>query len=51
MVPKVETALQAIKKGVKGAVILDGRMPHALLLELFTGRGFGTLIHASRSKA
>jgi len=44
MIPKVETALDAIEKGVGAAVILDGRAPHACLLELFTAHGAGTLI-------
>ena len=44
MIPKVETCLKAVKAGVKGAVILDGRVKHALLLEIFTERGAGTLI-------
>ena len=46
MIPKVETALEAVEQGVKAAVILDGRAPHALLLELFTEHGAGTLIKA-----
>ena len=44
MMPKVETCLTAVDLGVKGAVILDGRVKHALLLEVFTERGVGTLI-------
>jgi acetylglutamate kinase len=44
MIPKVETCIYAIERGVKGAVILDGRVPHAVLIELFTDRGLGTLI-------
>ncbi len=44
MIPKVETCLTAIKQGVKAAVIMDGRVPHSLLLELFTSHGIGTLI-------
>ncbi len=44
MIPKVETCLQAVEQGVEAAVILDGRVPHAILLELFTERGAGTLI-------
>ena len=44
MIPKVETCLEAIESGVDGAVIIDGRVPHALLLELFTEHGAGTLI-------
>ncbi|MEM7669647.1 MAG: acetylglutamate kinase [Pseudomonadota bacterium] len=44
MIPKVDTALAAIEQGVEAAVILDGRAPHAVLLELFTEHGAGTLI-------
>ena len=44
MIPKVETCIYAIERGVKGAVILDGRVPHAVLRELFTDGGAGTLI-------
>lgn len=44
MIPKVETCLNAIEDGVEAAVIIDGRIPHALLLELFTKHGAGTLI-------
>ena len=44
MIPKVETCIDAIGRGVKGAVILDGRVPHACLLELFTEGGPGTII-------
>jgi acetylglutamate kinase len=43
MIPKVETCLDAVENGVEAAVILDGRVPHAMLLELFT-EGAGTLI-------
>ncbi len=46
MIPKVETALYGIEKGVEAAVILDGRTPHGVLLELFTQHGAGTLISA-----
>jgi len=46
MIPKVETCVNAVRGGVKGAVILDGRVPHAVLRELFTDRGAGTLIRA-----
>ena len=44
MIPKVETCLQAVEHSVEAAVILDGRVPHAVLLELFTPHGAGTLI-------
>jgi acetylglutamate kinase len=46
MIPKVRTALKALEQGVDAAVILDGRAHHAVLLELFTEHGAGTLIRA-----
>ena len=46
MIPKVETCVNAVNSGVDAAVILDGRVPHAMLLEIFTRRGAGTLVHA-----
>jgi acetylglutamate kinase len=44
MIPKVETCVYALDQGVEGVVILDGKVPHAVLLELFTDHGAGTLI-------
>jgi acetylglutamate kinase len=44
MIPKVETCIQAIERGVEGVVILNGKTPHVVLLELFTEHGAGTLI-------
>jgi acetylglutamate kinase len=44
MIPKVETCIEAIDRGVKGVVILNGKTPHAVLLELFTAHGAGTLL-------
>jgi acetylglutamate kinase len=44
MIPKIETCLDAVDEGVEAAVILDGRVPHALLLEIFTTGGAGTMI-------
>ncbi|MEE8534454.1 MAG: acetylglutamate kinase [Kiloniellales bacterium] len=44
MIPKLETCVGAVQKGVEAAVILDGRIPHVLLLEIFTEHGVGTLI-------
>jgi len=44
MLPKVEASLEALAKGVKKAHIIDGRLPHSLLLEIFTDRGVGTMI-------
>ncbi|RYE01805.1 MAG: acetylglutamate kinase [Sphingomonadales bacterium] len=46
MIPKVETCVNAVQSGVGAAVILDGRVPHAMLLEIFTRQGAGTLVHA-----
>jgi acetylglutamate kinase len=45
MIPKVETCITALEQGVEGVVILDGKERHAVLLELFTDHGAGTLIH------
>lgn len=44
MIPKVETCIDAINKGVEGVVIVNGKTPHAVLLEIFTEHGAGTLI-------
>ena len=44
MIPKIQTCLDAVKGNVEASVILDGRVPHAILLELFTEHGVGTLI-------
>jgi acetylglutamate kinase len=44
MIPKLETCVHAVEGGVGAAVILDGRVPHAMLLEIFTDRGAGTLV-------
>ena len=44
MIPKVETCIYAVERGVEGVVILDGKIPHAVLIELFTDGGAGTLI-------
>ena len=45
MIPKVETCIYALEQGVQGVVIIDGKTQHAVLLELFTNQGTGTLIH------
>jgi acetylglutamate kinase len=45
MIPKVETCVAAVDAGVDAAVILDGRVPHSMLLEIFTTQGAGTLVH------
>ena len=44
MIPKIETCIYAIERGVEGVVIMDGKVPHAVLLELLTNHGAGTLI-------
>ncbi len=46
MVPKLETCISAVEAGCEAAVVLDGRVPHAMLLEFFTARGAGTLVRA-----
>ncbi|MPY71113.1 MAG: acetylglutamate kinase [Alphaproteobacteria bacterium] len=51
MIPKVETCMDAVKQGVEAAVILDGRVPHALILEIFTEHGVGTLIRGAKPKS
>jgi acetylglutamate kinase len=45
MIPKVETCIYALDQGVEGVVIMDGKVPHAVLLELMTDHGIGTLMH------
>lgn len=45
MIPKLETCVAAVEAGVDAAVVIDGRVPHAMLLEIFTRKGAGTLIH------
>ena len=44
MIPKLETCVHAVEGGVDAAVILDGQLPHAMLIESFTKRGAGTLV-------
>ena len=46
MIPKLETCVAAVEGGVEAAVIIDGRVPHSMMLEIFTSRGIGTLITA-----
>jgi acetylglutamate kinase len=46
MIPKLETCVNAVEAGCEAAVVLDGRVPHAMLLEFFTARGAGTLVRA-----
>jgi acetylglutamate kinase len=46
MIPKLETCVHAVEAGCEAAVVLDGRVPHAMLLEIFTSQGAGTLIRA-----
>jgi acetylglutamate kinase len=44
MLPKIQNCMDAIKKGVSRVHILDGRIPHSILLEIFTNKGIGTAI-------
>jgi acetylglutamate kinase len=46
MIPKLETCVLAVEAGCDAAVVLDGRVPHAMLIEVFTSQGAGTLIRA-----
>jgi acetylglutamate kinase len=50
MIPKLQSCLLALRGGVRRAHILDGRIPHALLLEFFTREGIGTMIDAKTSE-
>ncbi|MDP3338932.1 acetylglutamate kinase [Frigidibacter sp.] len=50
MIPKAETALKALEEGVRAVVILDGRVPNACLLELFTEHGAGSLIRSTEPR-
>jgi len=49
MLPKINSALDAVAGGVKSCHIIDGRLQHAVLLEVFTDKGVGTLIHGKNS--
>ena len=51
MIPKVESCVHAVRRGVGRAHILDGRIPHVLLLEVFTDAGIGTMIHSNTTSA
>ena len=48
MIPKIETCLDAVESGTSAAHIIDGRIPHVLLLEIFTAHGVGTMITSSK---
>ena len=49
MIPKVDCCIEAIHKGVKNVVIMDGRVPHSILMELLTDEGAGTMVSADKS--
>jgi len=51
MIPKIEGCIEVVEAGVEGVVIIDGRVPHCVLLELFTTHGVGTLVCSARQKA
>ncbi|WP_405180605.1 acetylglutamate kinase [Nocardia sp. NBC_01377] len=51
MVPKMEACLRAVQGGVPTAHVIDGRVPHSVLLELFTGEGIGTMVTPTASRA
>jgi acetylglutamate kinase len=46
MIPKMEACLEAVRAGVPRATVIDGRIPHSLLLEIFTDEGVGTMVLA-----
>ncbi len=48
MIPKVNCCVRSLAQGVRAAHIIDGRIPHALLLEIFTDGGIGTMIFGSQ---
>ncbi len=50
MIPKIETCLEAVDEGVEAAVILDGRRPHAILVELLSSAGAGTMIRRRKRR-
>ena len=50
MIPKMEACLPAVRGGVPQAHVLDGRLPHAILLEIFTDSGIGTMVLPDRSR-
>jgi acetylglutamate kinase len=49
MVPKMQACLDAVRSGVSKASVIDGRIPHSLLLEIFTDEGSGTMVVPSRT--
>jgi acetylglutamate kinase len=51
MIPKIEGCVEVVEAGVEAVVIINGRVPHAVLLELFTDHGAGTLVGKRKSKA
>jgi len=50
MVPKMEACLRAVEGGVPRAHVIDGRVPHALLVELFTSEGIGTMVRPAKEE-
>ena len=44
MIPKIDCCIEALEKGVKNVIIMDGRVPHSILMELLTDEGAGTMV-------
>lgn len=50
MIPKVDCCIEAIHRGVQKVIIMDGRVPHSILMELFTDEGAGTMVLADKKE-
>ena len=50
MIPKVDCCIEALRRGVKDVTIMDGRVPHSILMELLTDEGAGTMVKGERDE-
>ena len=51
MIPKIDCCLEAIFRGVKKAIIMDGRVPHSILMEILTDEGAGSMVYEGSGSA